>query len=293
MLALSLPSTDPTAAPGGDLAAACFDAGAALALLGQAVTGEATHLGLWLDRLALRASAAILKLAGRREDEAAIRDAALLTRPGDDPGPAGRAFALWRRLVARTPSLTGTADLQQVLGLSSPAGIPDPALVSPDRPAPLAAAGAAITLHRHHPRQPGLALAVADLVLARSLDWPRTVPLLAAGLGRRLPNLEAPDWPVICAAAYARAAVQAGTLFGDLEQRARRLQSVEKRLRAKQATPVITALLSQDALSATMINDSVAPAMSDRAARRLLERLVGLGAARELTGRSTHRLYGL
>ena len=43
--------------------------------------------------------------------------------------------------------------------------------------------------------------------------------------------------------------------------------------------------------------DALAPAaltfMSDRAARRLCDRLVSLGAARELTGRDTFRLYGL
>ncbi|PWB90038.1 hypothetical protein C5688_11955, partial [Methylocystis sp. MitZ-2018] len=48
------------------------------------------------------------------------------------------------------------------------------------------------------------------------------------------------------------------------------------------------------------IDDCVGPAraakyakLSDRSSRRLFDRLVELGAARELTGRSSFRLYGL
>jgi|TARA_R100000322_G_scaffold170463_1_gene146253 hypothetical protein len=37
----------------------------------------------------------------------------------------------------------------------------------------------------------------------------------------------------------------------------------------------------------------LAPLRSDRAARRFCDRLVELGAVRELTGRDTFRLYGV
>jgi hypothetical protein len=47
-------------------------------------------------------------------------------------------------------------------------------------------------------------------------------------------------------------------------------------------------LLTEDAQAATASANA-----TDRSRRRLFDRLVAIGAARELTGRPTFRLYGL
>ncbi|WP_343203392.1 DUF1403 family protein [Hoeflea sp.] len=40
-------------------------------------------------------------IVGRNEDEHALRDAILLTAPGDDPGPAGKLFLATNRSPGR------------------------------------------------------------------------------------------------------------------------------------------------------------------------------------------------
>jgi hypothetical protein len=77
-------------------------------------------------------------------------------------------------------------------------------------------------------------------------------------------------------------------LAADLARRAARLQAVAPKLRAKPAGRAVDLFLSRDALAPGGLSF-----MSDRAARRLCDRLVDLGALRELTGRDTFRLYGL
>ena len=64
---------------------------------------------------------------------------------------------------------------------------------------------------------------------------------------------------------------------------------VAPKLRAKAADLVVVRLLSDDAIVAS---DKIA-GMSDRGLRRLFDRLVELGAVRELSGRPTFRIYGL
>jgi hypothetical protein len=67
------------------------------------------------------------------------------------------------------------------------------------------------------------------------------------------------------------------------------LREVAPKLRAKAAARAVDLFLSRDALAPA----ALAAIMSDRAARRLCDRRVDLGAVRELTGRETFRLYGV
>ena len=85
-------------------------------------------------------------------------------------------------------------------------------------------------------------------------------------------------------------AQDAVTMALDLARRAGRLQAISPKLRAKGADAAIALFLSHDALSPSL---ALTGLMSDRAARRLCDRLVALGALRELTGRATFRLYGV
>ena len=79
----------------------------------------------------------------------------------------------------------------------------------------------------------------------------------------------------------------------DLARRAARLRAVTPKLRAKGAARAVDLFLTEDALTPVALANDVHSTLSDRAARRLCDRLVELGALRELTGRDSFRLYGL
>jgi len=208
---------------------------------------------------ALTAAAATAKRAGRVEDEAALRDALLLTRPGDDVGPAGRMLLAWRKLASRpTEILSDDATLCEV--------------------------GADLA-------------SVIDEEAAGRLGW-AAVPLLgayaapAAGSGRSSPTgqqqaQEGSRQRIF--ASYARAALQAVDLSAELGRRADLLLAVAPKLRAKGSDAVVEKLLADDAVVASQD----VPGISDRGLRRLFDRLVDLGVVRELSGRASFRIYGL
>ena len=243
-------------------------------------------------------------LLNRREDEAALRDAVALARPGQELGPAGRVYSAFRTLAGpgdplRPARLSAVAaDLQAPFNSGNAAEIAAALRETGGRgrPAPIAAAAAAEAVIALRADAEPLAIFCADAALARSLGWPTPLPLLASelflrratGEGRR-PRPGEADWGKLVALAYARAALAALDLAQDLSRRAARLADAAPKLRAKGKAGAIEALLADDALSAA----TPIAGLSDRARRRLFERLVALGAARELTGRATFRLYGL
>ncbi|BDV36442.1 DUF1403 family protein [Methylocystis iwaonis] len=257
-----------------------------------------------------RAAAAHCAQAARlREDDAALRDALLLAAPGAALSPAGRLHALFR--LFGTPRFKGDAgDIQfagELLGLTGDTAgyaeiIGAHAATTGD---PLGQALAAAQAIARWAGADGaraetvelLALWAADLVLAKRLGWDRPLALLAPRVGemrdatgRRLRPGDA-GWPSAALRAYARAAADAHLAAVDLARRASALLALLPKLRAKRAGRVVALLLADDGV--TPAAAARATGMSDRAARRLFDRLVDLGGARELTGRETFRIYGL
>ena len=114
-------------------------------------------------------------------------------------------------------------------------------------------------------------------------------PALKRGPERRRPRPRDPDWPIACHAAYARAAADGHARSLDLARRADRLLTLAPKVRSKGGATALGTFLAEEAVAAATLTGLG----SDRAARRFLERLVTLGAIRELTGRSSFRLYGL
>jgi hypothetical protein len=297
-----------------EIADVALTAGAAIAALDAVVRREEKWAGAWRQRPALAAAAVTAKQAGRIEDEAALRDAVLLTKAGDDVGPAGRMALAWRRLA------TGqAADLLTEINLAVPLEAfgyaPDDEVVSDlaDELRQLAAnegmvgvlTGAFAAAERY-----GLGRAVgawlADALLAQRLGWTHALPLLGAGVvaGIGTGRPRRPGTTIAAAgigdegaraksllAAQGRAALRAIDLSAELGRRAERLLAVAPKLRARGADIVVERLLNEDALVASRGEQK--NGMSDRALRRLFERLVELGAVRELSGRPTFRIYGL
>lgn len=277
------PRTSAIAAGQGVLSPAsevAFAAGAAIFALDQVLCAEPPWLGCLRMRLALKAASVASKLLRLNADEAVLRDALHLTRPGDDPGPAGRLHALLRQLAARPTRMA--EETLELLAAEIDGG----------------ATSAEV-----------LALLHADTALAERLGWERPLllhlsvildPALRQGEAGKRPRADSGDWTQQQHAVLARAAITTHSDAVTLARKAEALTTAAQGLRTRDGGRGVGLVL---------FDDSVAPWRmagngdkggqgkeglgSDRAARRLCESLHGLGALRLMTDRPTFRLYGL
>lgn len=260
-----------------------FLSGAALAHLHLVLGRQEVPHALLRDRLALRAAEACVAFSGRPERAGELRDALHLLRPGDLPGPAGEICLTWLRAVERPISIKALCRALPNLQTARIAGWLDAG-----KGAPVARAAMVLeAVVAEVPRAEVPALILADAALAQALGWDHVVPLLAGGLKRADLRKRGEDLAPACHRALIASAIEAVRLAADLARRASHLKAVAPKLRAKGSGEAVEMFLTRDA---------VAPAalpLPDRAARRLCDRLVELGAVRELTGRDTFRLYGL
>lgn len=263
---------------------ASFYSGAALAHLlhGVLVRGDVPSLVL-CDRLALRAAEACVVFSGRPERAGELRDALHLLRPGDLPGPAGAVYQAWHRAVERPVS---TKALHRALPAFDEGRIAAWRKAGTGAPVTRAAMVLEAVLAAV-PRRISAALILAEAALAQALRQDRVMPLLTAGLKRADLRKRGADLRLACHRAVTAGAVEAVHQATDLARRAARLEAVGPSLRTKGAGDAVQMFLSRDAMAPSALP------LPDRSARRLCDRLVALGAVRELTGRDSFRLYGL
>lgn len=288
-------------------AGAFLAAGASLALLDAVLRIDPIYGDVLRQRLALRAAAASARFLRLREDEVALRDVTHLAI-GDEVGPAGRIHRLWRSLKKQTGvTASGVSAAFDSLDLEAPVDastlLPEfEAVVSSDKDPVSAAAEAASVCYSRHRSPEGEILSwwVADVVLGVRLRWRRPLPLLATraldpalrhGDAERRSRPGDQRWAYDAARAFAMAAADAYALAGQLERRYGQLLAVQPKLRAKRAAQVIELVLGDDCVSAARAAKEAG--LSDRAARRLFDRLVELQAVQEVSGRPNFRLYGL
>lgn len=262
-----------------------FLSGAALSHLHLALSRDDVPQTLLRTRLALRAAEACVTHQGRPERTSDLRDAVAFLQPGDSPGPAGEVTLSWQRAVERPVSVKA---LHRALPEQDPDQIAMWLDAGQGAPVPRAAAVLQLVMDEL-PRDHIAALLLADATLAQALGWSHVVSLLAIGLKR--PDLRKRDEELrlACHRAIVAAAVEVTREATDLARRVARLKEVAPKLRAKGANEAVVLFLTRDAVAPTALTSL----RSDRAARRFCDRLVELGAVRELTGRDTFRLYGV
>ncbi|MEO4045199.1 DUF1403 family protein [Hoeflea sp. CAU 1731] len=281
-----------------------FRSGVALTVLDQLVSDprHGVPLKLFANRMALSAATATSKLEGRLAREADIRDAFHLTPPGEVRGPDGDLLAFWRDGGRLPPNGSGEiadlvgADFADEVGAWLNAG-QERALTH----GPLAGCAAMLrSVLEADDRAERVACLLSDVVLARALNWKVILPVSARRLTKAaLRDLSANGQgaELTIQARMLESIEETIRLARDLSRRADALHAIAPKLRAKGSGAAVDLFLTEDAVApASMLSPRIRGTsipMTDRAARRFCDRLVELGVARELTGRSTFRLYGI
>ena len=268
-----------------------FFSGAALSHLHLVLCRDNVPQCLLRARLALRAAEACVTHQGRPERASELRDAIGFLQPEDCPGPAGEVYLSWQKAAERPVSVKALhralpeIDADQIaewLDGCDPRGA--------GQGAPVARAASVLqTLIAERPRDPAVALLLAEAALAQALGWSHVLPLLALGLKQADLRKTGAYLRLACDQAIVSAVAKATREATDLVRGSARLREVARKLRAKGADEAVALFLSRDAVAPTALTSL----RSDRAARRFCDRLVALGAVRELTGRDTFRLYGI
>lgn len=284
-----------------------FRSGAALVVLDAMVSdpGQGVPLRLLANRLALGAATATSKLEGRLAREADIRDAFHLAQPGEARGPDGDLLAFWRQAGRlRMKGRDWPAGLGELAGQRFEESLDawlEAGFACAKTHGPLA--GCVLTIRSvlaADGRAERIACLLSDVVLAHVLNWQRMLPVTAQGLTKaQLRGLvSGGDVEALAVQGRILGSVQETiTLARDLRGRAAALRTVAPKLRAKGSEAAVALFLTEDVVGPSgmlspLIQGSTF-AMTDRSARRFCDRLVELGVARELTGRSTFRLYGI
>ncbi|KZY04204.1 hypothetical protein A3721_16845 [Sulfitobacter sp. HI0023] len=281
-----------------------FRSGAALTVLDQLVSDAryGVPLKLLASRLALSAATVTSKLEGRLAREADIRDAYHLTPPGEARGPDGDLLAFWRDGVRQPTS--GTGEIADLIGADLAGEVRvwlDAGQERARTDGPLAGCVAVLrAVLEVDDRAERTACLLSDIVLARALNWKEVLPVSARYLTKTaLRDLTANGQRAEMAAQARILESIEGTIrmARDLARRADALRAIAPKLRAKGSAAAVDLFLTEDAVApASMLSPRIrgtSIAMTDRAARRLCDRLVELGVARELTGRASFRLYGI
>lgn len=285
-----------------------FNAGAALVMFSSFVKASPPYLGCLSERLAFQAAVATNRSSGRTEDEEAIRDQWLLRPRSEELPPAARVFSVWAalaRLRGGFQALSPDVLSSLAEGFGAPLNEAPEALLAALQPLVSAsgnpvktAATVSAAFYAHEPHHEAVAHLLADLVLSQRLGWDRPLPLVASSIAapvlrdggaRRRPLPSDPGWEMVLSGAYVLSVERTFQMAAHLSRKASILTELTPKLRAKHSDQVAHALLDH----AFLPSSRVIAGMSDRAMRRIFDRLVRAGAVREVSGRSSFRIYGL